>query len=158
MQSHKQFRIQLKGSTFSLEGWDREFSSVKELTDSLKAFVLKSGSDSFTVKKCCLPRQAGLYLLDFSILDTFCCFDCILKEAFSWHSCLISLAVISNSRESQILITVCCLEMKMLLEGIEWYELAKALSSCQCWFTHYECQNKLHNYLASFKKTVSSSR
>lgn len=53
---------------FCLEGWDREFSSVKELTDGLKTFVLKSGSDSFTVKKCCLPRQAGLCLSDFSIL------------------------------------------------------------------------------------------
>uniref|UniRef100_A0A8C9Y858 Tyrosine-protein kinase n=1 Tax=Sander lucioperca TaxID=283035 RepID=A0A8C9Y858_SANLU len=57
---HKQFRIQLKGSMFCLEGWDREFSSVKELTESLKTFVLKSGSDSFTVKKCCLPKQAEL--------------------------------------------------------------------------------------------------
>ncbi|XP_062294756.1 non-receptor tyrosine-protein kinase TYK2 isoform X1 [Scomber scombrus] len=55
--SHKQFRIQHKASMFCLEGWDREFSTVKELTDSLKTFVLKSGSDSFTVKKCCLPRQ-----------------------------------------------------------------------------------------------------
>lgn len=58
--SHKQFRIHHRGSMFCLEGWDREFSSVKELTDSLKSFVLKSGSDSFTVKKCCLPRQAEL--------------------------------------------------------------------------------------------------
>ena len=52
---------------FCLEGWDREFSSVKELTESLKTFVLKSGSDSFTVKKCCLPKQAGLCLLGISI-------------------------------------------------------------------------------------------
>ncbi|XP_008281324.1 non-receptor tyrosine-protein kinase TYK2 isoform X2 [Stegastes partitus] len=58
--SHKQFRIQLKGSMFCLEGWDREFSSVKELTDNLKTFVLKSGSDSFTVKKCYPPKQAEL--------------------------------------------------------------------------------------------------
>ncbi|XP_023269688.1 non-receptor tyrosine-protein kinase TYK2 [Seriola lalandi dorsalis] len=57
-QSHKQFRIQYKGSVFCLEGWDREFSSVKELTDSLKTFVLKSGSENFTIKKCCFPRQA----------------------------------------------------------------------------------------------------
>uniref|UniRef100_A0A8D3CZ71 Tyrosine-protein kinase n=1 Tax=Scophthalmus maximus TaxID=52904 RepID=A0A8D3CZ71_SCOMX len=57
---HKQFRIQHNGSTFCLEGLERDFSSVKELTDSLKSFVLKSGSDSFTVKKCCLPRQAEL--------------------------------------------------------------------------------------------------
>ncbi|KAJ7992515.1 hypothetical protein DPEC_G00279470 [Dallia pectoralis] len=57
---HKQFRILLKGSVFCLEGWDREFSSVKELTDNLKSFVLKSGSDSFVVKKCCLPRPAEI--------------------------------------------------------------------------------------------------
>ncbi|XP_062868062.1 non-receptor tyrosine-protein kinase TYK2 [Trichomycterus rosablanca] len=58
--THKQFRIMQKGSTFVLEGWEREFSSVKELTESLKTFVLKSGQDCFTVKKCCLPRPAEL--------------------------------------------------------------------------------------------------
>uniref|UniRef100_A0A667XWN7 Tyrosine-protein kinase n=1 Tax=Myripristis murdjan TaxID=586833 RepID=A0A667XWN7_9TELE len=58
--SHKQFRILHKDSMFSLEGWDRKFSSVKELTDSLKTVVLKSGPDSFTVKKCCLPRSTDL--------------------------------------------------------------------------------------------------
>ncbi|XP_076000180.1 non-receptor tyrosine-protein kinase TYK2 isoform X2 [Genypterus blacodes] len=55
-QSHKQFRIHHKGSAFCLEGWDREFSSVKELTDSLKSFVLRSGADNFIVRKCCLPK------------------------------------------------------------------------------------------------------
>lgn len=60
--SHKQFQIQYTDEKFSLVGWASEFSSVKELTDSLKNFVLKSGSETFTVKKCCLPRQAGLYL------------------------------------------------------------------------------------------------
>uniref|UniRef100_A0A4W5PYA2 Tyrosine-protein kinase n=1 Tax=Hucho hucho TaxID=62062 RepID=A0A4W5PYA2_9TELE len=54
-----QFRILHSGSVFALEGWNREFSSVKELTDSLKTFVLQSGTDHFTVKKCCLPRPAG---------------------------------------------------------------------------------------------------
>ncbi|XP_017310695.2 non-receptor tyrosine-protein kinase TYK2 [Ictalurus punctatus] len=58
--THKQFRIMQKGSVFTLEGWGREFSTVKELTDSLKTFVLKSGQDCFTVKKCCLPRPAEL--------------------------------------------------------------------------------------------------
>ncbi|XP_030645484.1 non-receptor tyrosine-protein kinase TYK2 [Chanos chanos] len=58
--THKQFRILQKGSSYVLEGWDREFSSVKELTDSLRTFVLKSGQDSFTVKKCCLPRPGEL--------------------------------------------------------------------------------------------------
>uniref|UniRef100_A0A4W6BTP8 Tyrosine-protein kinase n=1 Tax=Lates calcarifer TaxID=8187 RepID=A0A4W6BTP8_LATCA len=52
--------IAVQGSMFCLEGWDREFSSVKELTDSLKTFILKSGPDSFTVKRCCFPRQAEL--------------------------------------------------------------------------------------------------
>uniref|UniRef100_A0A665UVI9 Tyrosine-protein kinase n=1 Tax=Echeneis naucrates TaxID=173247 RepID=A0A665UVI9_ECHNA len=54
---HKQFRIKYKDSKFSLEGWDQEFSSLKELTDSLKTFVLKSGPDNFTLRKCCFPRQ-----------------------------------------------------------------------------------------------------
>ncbi|TRY89212.1 hypothetical protein DNTS_025391 [Danionella cerebrum] len=44
------------GSMFKLEGWDQEFTSIKELTDSLKTFVLKSGNDTFALKKCCLPR------------------------------------------------------------------------------------------------------
>lgn len=54
---HKQFRIEHEGSVFCLEGWNKEFSSIKELTDSLKKFVLQSGPDSFIVRKCCLPRQ-----------------------------------------------------------------------------------------------------
>uniref|UniRef100_A0A671SCJ0 Tyrosine-protein kinase n=1 Tax=Sinocyclocheilus anshuiensis TaxID=1608454 RepID=A0A671SCJ0_9TELE len=58
--TYKQFRITQKGSTFKLEGWDQEFSSIKELTSSLKTFVLKSGEDSFTLKKCCLPRLGEL--------------------------------------------------------------------------------------------------
>uniref|UniRef100_A0A8C7ISC1 Tyrosine-protein kinase n=1 Tax=Oncorhynchus kisutch TaxID=8019 RepID=A0A8C7ISC1_ONCKI len=67
---HKQFRILHSGSVFALEGWDREFSSVKELTDSLKTFVLKSGTDNFTVKKCCLPRPAGsLCVMCFFLID-----------------------------------------------------------------------------------------
>uniref|UniRef100_A0A672LID1 Tyrosine-protein kinase n=1 Tax=Sinocyclocheilus grahami TaxID=75366 RepID=A0A672LID1_SINGR len=57
--TYKQFRITQRGSTFKLEGWDQEFSSIKELTSSLKTFVLKSGEDSFTLKKCCLPRLGG---------------------------------------------------------------------------------------------------
>lgn len=55
--SHKQFRIHVKGSMFCLEGWDREFSSMKDLKDSLKSFILKSGLDSFIVKKCCSPKS-----------------------------------------------------------------------------------------------------
>uniref|UniRef100_A0A8C5D3E3 Tyrosine-protein kinase n=1 Tax=Gouania willdenowi TaxID=441366 RepID=A0A8C5D3E3_GOUWI len=58
--THKQFRIQYKDSLFSLDGWDQKFPFVKELIDSLRSFVLMSGSDIFTVKKCCLPRQGEL--------------------------------------------------------------------------------------------------
>ncbi|XP_028678860.1 non-receptor tyrosine-protein kinase TYK2 [Erpetoichthys calabaricus] len=59
-QHHKQFRIQQKGSKFVLEGWEREFSSVKELTENLKTCVLKSGSECFFVKKCCLPKSGEI--------------------------------------------------------------------------------------------------
>ncbi|XP_011602398.2 non-receptor tyrosine-protein kinase TYK2 [Takifugu rubripes] len=59
-QNHKQFQIKLKGSKFCLDGWDLQYSSVRELMDSLKNFVLMSGSESFTVKKCCLPRHGEL--------------------------------------------------------------------------------------------------
>ncbi|XP_008327437.1 non-receptor tyrosine-protein kinase TYK2 isoform X2 [Cynoglossus semilaevis] len=58
--THKQFRIEQRDSRFVLEGWDREFSSVKELIDNLKFFTLKSGSDTFAIKKCGFPRQAEL--------------------------------------------------------------------------------------------------
>uniref|UniRef100_A0A8C5C9B1 Tyrosine-protein kinase n=1 Tax=Gadus morhua TaxID=8049 RepID=A0A8C5C9B1_GADMO len=55
---HKQFRILQRGSKYSLESWDQEFSSVKELIEGLRSLVLRSGADSFTLKKCCLPRTA----------------------------------------------------------------------------------------------------
>lgn len=62
-QNHKQFQIKFKDSKFCLDGWDLRYSSVRELMDSLKNFVLMSGSESFTVKKCCLPRHGGLDLV-----------------------------------------------------------------------------------------------
>ncbi|XP_072299220.1 non-receptor tyrosine-protein kinase TYK2 [Eucyclogobius newberryi] len=58
--THKQFRLEHKGSRFCLEGWDKEFPSMKELLDSLKTFILQSGSETFTVKKCCLPKPREL--------------------------------------------------------------------------------------------------
>lgn len=58
--TYKQFRITQNASVFKLEGWEKEFSSIKELTDSLKTFVLKSGEDNFTVKRSCLPRPGEL--------------------------------------------------------------------------------------------------
>ncbi|KAL4659147.1 non-receptor tyrosine-protein kinase TYK2 [Arapaima gigas] len=57
--THRQFRIHQKGAVFVLEGWDREFGSVRELTDSLKTCVLRSGNCNFVVRRCCLPRPGG---------------------------------------------------------------------------------------------------
>ncbi|XP_057672938.1 non-receptor tyrosine-protein kinase TYK2 [Corythoichthys intestinalis] len=60
MPSHKLFCIQHKDSVFSLDGWQQEFSSVNELVDNLKDYILKSGTESYTIKKCCRPRQGEL--------------------------------------------------------------------------------------------------
>uniref|UniRef100_A0AAX7T1V5 Tyrosine-protein kinase n=1 Tax=Astatotilapia calliptera TaxID=8154 RepID=A0AAX7T1V5_ASTCA len=69
--SHKQFRVHVKDSMLCLEGLERQFPSMKELTDSLKSFVLKSGSDSFTVKKCCSPKSGGLCSLFCSCIQYY---------------------------------------------------------------------------------------
>ncbi|XP_036408100.1 non-receptor tyrosine-protein kinase TYK2 [Megalops cyprinoides] len=58
--THRQFRIQQQGALFILEGWERQFSSIRALIDSLKTCLLKSGQDCFTVRKNCLPRAAEL--------------------------------------------------------------------------------------------------
>ncbi|MGH0143962.1 UNVERIFIED_CONTAM: hypothetical protein FKN15_023556 [Acipenser sinensis] len=60
VQLHKQFRIQQRGNLYFLEGWEKEFESVKELTGNLKTCVLKSGDESFVVKKCCLPKSGEI--------------------------------------------------------------------------------------------------
>ncbi|KAM6233194.1 LOW QUALITY PROTEIN: non-receptor tyrosine-protein kinase TYK2 [Porphyrio hochstetteri] len=57
---YRQFRIQKKGSSFVLEGWDREFPSLRELLDVLKGCTLRSGDESFTVKRCCPPRPGEI--------------------------------------------------------------------------------------------------
>ncbi|NWI39588.1 TYK2 kinase, partial [Picathartes gymnocephalus] len=56
---YRQFRIQKKGDSFVLEGWDREFPSLRELLDVLKGCTLKSGEETFTVKRCCPPQPGG---------------------------------------------------------------------------------------------------
>ncbi|XP_063043272.1 non-receptor tyrosine-protein kinase TYK2 [Engraulis encrasicolus] len=56
--TYKQFRILQREDKFLLDGWNKEFHTVKELTEGLKTFMLKSGNDNFTVKRCCLPRPA----------------------------------------------------------------------------------------------------
>ncbi|XP_075302053.1 non-receptor tyrosine-protein kinase TYK2 [Opisthocomus hoazin] len=57
---YRQFRIQKKGNSFVLEGWDREFPTLRELLDVLKGCTLKSGDESFTVKRCCPPKPGEI--------------------------------------------------------------------------------------------------
>ncbi|NWV54362.1 TYK2 kinase, partial [Daphoenositta chrysoptera] len=57
---YRQFRIQKKGDSFVLEGWDREFPSLRELLDVLKGCTLKSGQENFTVKRCCPPKPGEI--------------------------------------------------------------------------------------------------
>ncbi|XP_064416951.1 non-receptor tyrosine-protein kinase TYK2 [Latimeria chalumnae] len=57
---YKQFRIKKVKNTFFLEDWDKEFTSVKELMESLKGCFLKSGEDSFVVRKCCMPKTGEI--------------------------------------------------------------------------------------------------
>ncbi|NWS78861.1 TYK2 kinase, partial [Crotophaga sulcirostris] len=57
---YRQFRIQKKGDSFVLEGWDREFPTLRELLDVLKGCTLKSGEESFTVKRCCPPKPGEI--------------------------------------------------------------------------------------------------
>ncbi|NXD88739.1 TYK2 kinase, partial [Halcyon senegalensis] len=55
-----QFRIQRKGTSFVLEGWEREFPTLQELLEALKGCTLKSGDESFTVKRCCPPKPGEI--------------------------------------------------------------------------------------------------
>ncbi|KAJ6654509.1 hypothetical protein lerEdw1_006816 [Lerista edwardsae] len=54
--SYRQFRIQKKENSFVLEGWEQEFSGVQELMNALKGCTLRSGNETFTLKRCCLPK------------------------------------------------------------------------------------------------------
>ncbi|XP_077185895.1 non-receptor tyrosine-protein kinase TYK2 [Paroedura picta] len=54
--NYRQFRIQRKGNSFVLEGWEQKFSSVQELMAALKGCTLHAGNESFLLKRCCLPK------------------------------------------------------------------------------------------------------
>ncbi|KAH0628721.1 hypothetical protein JD844_010169 [Phrynosoma platyrhinos] len=58
--SYRQFRIQKKGNSFVLEGWEQEFCSVHELINVLKGYTLRSGNEIFTLKRCCLPKPGEI--------------------------------------------------------------------------------------------------
>ncbi|XP_058024607.1 non-receptor tyrosine-protein kinase TYK2 isoform X1 [Ahaetulla prasina] len=58
--NYRQFRIQRKGNSFVLEGWEQEFLSVQELMNALKGCTLKSGTDIFSLKRCCLPKPGEI--------------------------------------------------------------------------------------------------
>uniref|UniRef100_A0A8U7P2U0 Tyrosine-protein kinase n=1 Tax=Corvus moneduloides TaxID=1196302 RepID=A0A8U7P2U0_CORMO len=51
---------ELPGDSFVLEGWDREFPTLRELLDVLKGCTLKSGEENFTVKRCCPPKPGEI--------------------------------------------------------------------------------------------------
>ncbi|XP_069783551.1 non-receptor tyrosine-protein kinase TYK2-like isoform X2 [Narcine bancroftii] len=56
LQGIKQFQIERKApDVYVLQGWERMFPSVKELLESLKGCMLKSGNESYVVNKCCPP-------------------------------------------------------------------------------------------------------
>ncbi|NWT07147.1 TYK2 kinase, partial [Mionectes macconnelli] len=56
----RQFRIQKKGDSFALEGWEREFPSLRELLDVLQGCTLRSGQENFAVRRCCPPRPGEI--------------------------------------------------------------------------------------------------
>lgn len=67
---------------------------MKGLTDSLKNFVLKSGSENFTVKKCCFPRHGGLcfWISPFLFLNLFFprmqhCFETLINVCVPMQNC-----------------------------------------------------------------------
>ncbi|KAG8441323.1 hypothetical protein GDO86_006888, partial [Hymenochirus boettgeri] len=64
--NYKQFRIERKNDLYSLEDWDRAFGSVKELMESLRGCTLRSGKDTFSVKKCILPKSGEVSNLTIS--------------------------------------------------------------------------------------------
>uniref|UniRef100_A0A6I8P3T8 non-specific protein-tyrosine kinase n=1 Tax=Ornithorhynchus anatinus TaxID=9258 RepID=A0A6I8P3T8_ORNAN len=57
----RQFYIwQRQGPTFQLEGWERGFSTIRDLVAALQDCSLRSGPDSFTIRRCCPPRPGEI--------------------------------------------------------------------------------------------------
>ncbi|XP_072346951.1 non-receptor tyrosine-protein kinase TYK2 [Scyliorhinus torazame] len=73
LQDMKQFQIERKApDAYVLQGWQRSFPSVKELLESLKGCTLKSGNESYIVKKCCppLPHEFSNLLVMRNVKDS----------------------------------------------------------------------------------------
>ncbi|XP_059950158.1 non-receptor tyrosine-protein kinase TYK2 isoform X3 [Mesoplodon densirostris] len=56
----RKFPIELQAGTVALEGWDRSFSSVRELRVALQGCSLRAGDDCFSLRHCCLPRPGEI--------------------------------------------------------------------------------------------------
>ncbi|XP_041032934.1 non-receptor tyrosine-protein kinase TYK2 [Carcharodon carcharias] len=72
-QDMKQFQIERKAAdAYVLQGWERSFPSVKELLENLKGCMLKSGNESYMVKKCCppLPHEFSNLLVTRNVKDS----------------------------------------------------------------------------------------
>ncbi|KAM5238053.1 non-receptor tyrosine-protein kinase TYK2 [Ctenodactylus gundi] len=52
----RRFPIEQRGGDFVLEGWGRSFASVRDLRVALQGCSLRAGDDSFSLRRCCLPR------------------------------------------------------------------------------------------------------
>ncbi|XP_053226555.1 non-receptor tyrosine-protein kinase TYK2 isoform X1 [Podarcis raffonei] len=58
--SYRQFRIQKKGDSFVLEGWEQEFPSIQELMSALKGCTLRSGNETFIFRRGSLPKPGEI--------------------------------------------------------------------------------------------------
>ncbi|XP_012585295.1 PREDICTED: non-receptor tyrosine-protein kinase TYK2 isoform X2 [Condylura cristata] len=52
----RKFPIELQAGAFTLEGWDRSFSSMRDLRAALQGCSLRAGQDCFSLRRCCLPQ------------------------------------------------------------------------------------------------------
>ncbi|XP_023572899.1 non-receptor tyrosine-protein kinase TYK2 [Octodon degus] len=56
----RKFPIKRQAGGFVLEGWDRPFTSVRDLRIALQGCSLRAGDDCFSLRQCCLPRPGEI--------------------------------------------------------------------------------------------------